>query len=105
MTFDFVKFWIKEVTILKILYLFIVPNAGHNFEGELISFDKVNFRNLIESKGYELVLKRTKYLDPYVQKYGLNPTVYYFFRILTLWKKNRIDTYSTIQFIHISIIA
>lgn len=87
MTFDFVKFWIKEVTRLKILYLFIVPNAGHNFEGELVSFDKVNFRNLIESKGYELVLKRTKYLDPYVQKYGLNPTVYYLFQNTNFMEK------------------
>ena len=74
------KFWIKELTRLKVLFLFIVPNAGHKYKGDLISFDKVNFKNLLESNGYELILKRAKYLDPYVQKYGLNPTIYYLFK-------------------------
>ena len=74
------KFWIKELTRLKVLFLFIVPNAGHKYTGDLLSFDKVNFKNLLESNGYELILKRSKYLDPYVQKYGLNPTIYYLFK-------------------------
>ena len=80
MTFDFVKFWIEEVNRIKVPYIFIVPNAGHKHKGDLISFDKINFKTLLESNGYELVLKREKYLDPYIQKYGLNPTMYYLFQ-------------------------
>ena len=87
MSFDFVKFWIKELTRLKVLFLFIVPNAGHKYKGDLLSFDKVNFKNLLESNGYELILKRAKYLDPYVQKYGLNPTIYYLFKNINFMKK------------------
>ena len=79
MAFDFIQFWIKEVIKLRIPYLFIVPNAGHNYKGELISFDNIKFEKLIESSGYELVIKRDKYIEPNIQKYGLNPTVYYLY--------------------------
>ena len=80
MAIDFIKFWIKEVTSLRIPYLFIVPNAGHKYSGELISFDNINFKKIIESNGYELVIKRDKYLEPNIQKYGLNPTMYYLYK-------------------------
>ena len=77
---DFIKFWIEEVISLRIPYLFIVPNAGHLYRGDLISFDNKNFENIIESNGYELVIKRDKYLEPHIQKYGLNPTIYYLYK-------------------------
>ena len=63
MTIDFIKFWIEEVIRLRIPHLFIVPNAGHQYKGDLISFDNINFKTIIESNGYELVIKRDKYLS------------------------------------------
>ena len=80
MAIDFIKFWIEEVICLKIPYLFIVPNAGHQYRGDLTSFDNKNFEYIIESNGYELVIKRDKYQEPYIQKYGLNPTIYYLYK-------------------------
>ena len=80
MAIDFIKFWMEEVISLRIPYLFIVPNAGHLYRGDLISFDNKNFKNIIESNGYELVIKRDKYLEPNIQKYGLNPTMYYLYK-------------------------
>ena len=71
---------ITTKSILRIPYLFIVPNAGHRYRGDLISFDNKNFKNIIESNGYELVIKRDKYPEPNIQKYGLNPTMYYLYK-------------------------
>ena len=65
---------------MRIPYLFIVPNAGHRYRGDLISFGNKNFKNIIESNGYELVIKRDKYQEPNIQKYGLNPTIYYLYK-------------------------
>ncbi len=79
MTIDFVKFWIDKINKMKIQYLFIVPNSGEEYKGDLISFDKIDFKPLIESYGYNLIVKRDKYLNPHIQKYGLNPTMYYLF--------------------------
>ena len=80
MTIDFIKFWIEEVISLRIPYLFIVPNAGHQYRGDLISFDNINFKTIIEDNGYELVIKRDKYSEPNIQRYGLNPTMYYLYK-------------------------
>ena len=65
MAIDFIKFWIKEVISLRIPYLFIVPNAGHLYRGDLISFDNKNFENIINNSKknnieYEVIPEKEK---------------------------------------------
>ena len=71
MTIDFIKFWIEEVISLKI-QPFYSSQRRSSIRGDLISFDNKNFESIIESNGYELVIKRDKYPEPYIQKYEID---------------------------------
>ena len=63
-----------------------VKNVGHCEENFFVCM-YFNFEPLIESYGYNLIVKRYKYLKPHIQKYGLNPTMYYLFNNPNFIKK------------------
>jgi len=80
-TLSAINWWILLLSTKKIKYLFIVPNSGNHGGEKLHTNDGLDFEELIISNGYDLMVKEPKYLDPVVQKYAINPTYYYLFKL------------------------
>ena len=86
-----IEYWLDLVARAKTPWLFIVPNTGDR----LISWEpdqsRLSFAEAIQSRGYELVVKRAKYhRSSDMQRFGLFPSTYFLFR--------RADFYSSGSF-------
>lgn len=75
-TLTAIKWWLAMLQERDVQYLLIVPNSGE----ELLTNDGKDFYPLLSSFGYELVAVEPKYLDPVVQKYGMNPDHYHLYQ-------------------------
>jgi hypothetical protein len=80
-----IEYWLDLVARAETPWLFIVPNTGD----KLISWEpdqsRLSFAEAIQSRGYELVVKREKYhRSTDVQRFGLFPATYFLFRRKTL---------------------
>ncbi len=74
-----IEWWLSLLEKHGIKYLMIVPNAGDH-GGELLQTnDSQDISKVVEKHGYKLIVKESKYGDPVVQKYAINPTYYYLF--------------------------
>jgi len=75
-TLTVIEWWLDVLQTHKIPYLMVIPNSSVG----LLTNDKKDFLPLIQKAGYELVSQEPKYLDPIVQKYAMNPDLYYLFK-------------------------
>jgi hypothetical protein len=80
-----IEYWLDLVARAETPWLFIVPNTGD----QLISWEpdqsRLGFAEAIQSRGYELVVKREKYhRSADMQRFGLFPATYFLFRLRTL---------------------
>ena len=94
-TLESIKWWLDVLQKHKIKHLMLVPNAGSHGGTELLSTEHgagkkpakdmhkyfLDLLPHIEARGYQLVVKEPKYLDPVVQKHGVSPTYHYLFRL------------------------
>jgi hypothetical protein len=72
-----IKWWLDIIQRHKIPYLMVVPNSSVG----LYTNDKKDFLPLIREAGYEQITQEPKYRDSLVQKYAMNPDLYYLFKI------------------------
>jgi hypothetical protein len=77
---DSIGWWLDVLCAHDIPFLAVVPNTG----AELLSTEREgprrDFLPLIESRGFELIVKRPKYArSKFVQKHGLYPSWYFLF--------------------------
>jgi hypothetical protein len=76
-----VDWWLTRLERSGVQYLFVVPNAISGNDGQaLLTNDGRDFSRVIEMHGYRLVVKEPKYLDPVVQRFGINPTYHHLFQ-------------------------
>ena len=76
-TLTIIEWWLDILQRHKIPYLMVIPNSSVG----LFTNDKKDFSPLVQQAGYELVSQEPKYQDPTVQKYAMNPDLYYLFRL------------------------
>jgi hypothetical protein len=75
-----VQWWLEKLNRYEVKNFLIVPNAG-NHCGQLLSNNVgEDMFPVIERSGYELLARESKYTDPEVQKFALNPTCYWLFQ-------------------------
>ncbi|MGK7882131.1 MAG: putative sugar O-methyltransferase [Crocosphaera sp.] len=72
-----IEWWLSLLVKHKIKNLMIIPNSS-----ELRTNDGIDFGGIIEKHGYRLIAKESKYGDPVLQKYGVNPVYYYLFELI-----------------------
>ena len=76
-----VEWWPGKLAIHGVKYLMIDPNAG-NHGGKLLRNNVgQHMLPVIERGGYRLSARESKYADPEVQKFALNPTCYWLFEL------------------------
>ncbi len=74
-----IEWWVALLAKYKIPYVFIVPN-GSDHGGEKLALNSgEDFSNILEKFQYKLIVRKPKYIDPMVQKYGVSPSFYYIF--------------------------
>jgi hypothetical protein len=76
-----ITWWLDLLAANDVRHLMIVPNDGE----DLLSFEPTgmhrNFRPVIESRGFELLVQRPKYAHSrMVQEHGMDPSAYLLFR-------------------------
>jgi len=84
-----IQWWLDLLREHAVRYLMIAPdaysNGGHQMlTRETAAYDAKQMRDFmpeILARGYKLVEKRPKYLDPNVQRYGVSPTYHYLFEL------------------------
>ena len=80
-TLQAVGWWLNLLARHSVKYLMIVPNAG-NHGGQLLLNNKgQDMLPAVEESGYRLTARESKYMDPFVQKWGMNPTYYWLFEL------------------------
>lgn len=73
--------WLDQLGRYRVKYFMIVPNAG-NHGGQLLRNNLgQDMLPVIERVGYRLIARESKYADPEVQKFALNPTYYWLFEL------------------------
>jgi len=78
-----VSWWLDVLRQMKVPRLLIVPNAdgGDRLLTTEADHSRNDFEQLIVEHGYELVLKKPKYAEPLLQRYGVTPTHYFLFEL------------------------
>lgn len=80
-TLQAVEWWLDRLARHGVRYLMIVPNAGNHCGQLLRNNIGQDMMPLVEQRGYRLIARDSKYLDPEVQKFGLNPTCHWLFEL------------------------
>jgi len=84
-----VCWWLDLLREHAVKYLMIVPDAYSN-HGHLLltretpTYNQAQMRDYLpelQARGYRLIAKRAKYLDPDLQRYGVSPTHYFLFEL------------------------
>jgi hypothetical protein len=75
-----VTWWLRIMRDRNISHVFVVPNALDHGGTRLLTNAKEDLMPLFTSHGFELTACEPKYLDPFTQQYGVQPTHYYLFR-------------------------
>lgn len=80
-----VCWWLDLLRRHSVRHLMIVPNADDHGGERLLTTEgdgvRVDFRPALESRGFRLVAKQAKYLDPGAQQHGVSPTQHYLFEL------------------------
>ncbi len=77
-----IDWWLAMLERHRVPYLMIVPNALEHGGERLINNWDHDFEPLILAHGYRPKAKSPKYLDPMVQRHGINPTWHYLFEFV-----------------------
>jgi hypothetical protein len=80
-TLEAVEWWMNRLARYRVKHLFIVPNGGNNSGQLLLTNIRQDILPVIEKSGYRLIARESKFADPEVQKFGLNPTYYWLFEL------------------------
>jgi hypothetical protein len=79
-----IEWWARLLSKHRVKNLMIVPNCDAVTQGqELRTIDGHDFLPVLERYGYRTVVKEPKFLDPYVQEYGVHPTWYHLLELRT----------------------
>lgn len=82
-----IEWWLDLLQRHQVKQLMIVPNAGRHGGTKLESIEAdgshSDFLTSILDRGYRLVTREPKYLDPSVQQYGVSPTYHHLFRLVS----------------------
>lgn len=76
--------WLDLLRKYNVRYLMVVPDAYQSGGKKLLTTGHdgyLDFLPAINSRGYKLIIKQPKYLDPFIQKYGVTPTYHYLFEL------------------------
>jgi SAM-dependent methyltransferase len=76
-TLPAISWWLDLLKHLQVPDLMIIPNSGKG----LLTVDGKDFDHLVTERGYELIVREPKYLDPILQKYALNPDYFYLYHL------------------------
>jgi SAM-dependent methyltransferase len=75
-----IDWWLALLEKHRVRHLMIVPNAAPQDGGRsLLTTDLKDFMPIVTRRGYRLIAREPKYLDPMVQDLGLNPTHHFLF--------------------------
>jgi hypothetical protein len=80
-TLQAVGWWLDRLAKHGVKHLMIVPNAGNHCGQLLRNNVGQDMMPLVEQRGYRLIGRDSKYLDPEVQKFALNPTCHWLFEL------------------------
>jgi putative sugar O-methyltransferase len=88
-TLNAVRWWLDLLREHEVRYLLIVPDAYSNGGHRLLTRETTGYHENqmkdylpeLQARGYRLVEKRPKFLDPNVQRYGISPTYHYLFEL------------------------
>lgn len=76
--------WLDIVAKFKVPYLMLAPNALDNGGTRLLSCEKdqsrIDYRPLLEQRGYQQIACNPKFLDHAVQANGISPTHHFLFQ-------------------------
>ena len=73
-----IRWWLDLLSAHRVRYLMVVPTADRLLSREQDG-SSIDFLDEIERRGYRLIAKDQKYLDPPVQRFGVSPTYHYLF--------------------------
>ena len=80
----FIGWWLRLIAKLEIPCLFIVPNSDSDGGRSLLSTERngarIDYSVLVHAAGYRRVALEPKYADASVQRFGISPTHYHFFK-------------------------
>jgi SAM-dependent methyltransferase len=78
-----IQSWLDILDRHGVRHLMIVPSTGLYGDRALLTTEKddkhIDYLPALKSKGWELVVRQPKYLDPLVQRHGVSSTHYYLF--------------------------
>jgi hypothetical protein len=80
-TLNAVEWWVERLARYGVKHLMIVPNAGTHGGHFLRNNIGQDMLPVVEKSGYRLIARESKYADPKVQKFALNPTYYWLFEL------------------------
>jgi len=77
-----IDWWLSRLAAARVEHLMIVPTASEAHDGSrLRTNDGIEFGPMVKAHGYRPVAVDPKYLDPIVQRYGLDPSFHHLFRL------------------------
>ena len=80
-TLEAVQWWLDRLAHNGVKHLMIVPNRG-NHGGQLLRNNiGQDMLPIIEKSGYRLIVRESKFADPKVQKFALDPIYYWLFEL------------------------
>lgn len=74
-----VAWWLRVLRDHNVKHLMIVPNAMDHGGTRLLTSRREDLMPLLADFGFEILASEPKYGDPFVQKYGVQPTWHYLF--------------------------
>jgi len=74
-----VAWWLRVLRDHNVGHLMVAPNALDHGGTRLLTNTREDLMPLFAEFGFELAASEPKYSDPFVQKYGVQPTWYYLF--------------------------
>jgi hypothetical protein len=76
-----IEWWLSLLERCRVNYLLIVPNTMDHGGELLLTNERKNIQDVVVNHGYELVVKEPKYSEAVAQKFAINPTYYYLFKL------------------------
>ncbi len=76
-----IAWWMELLREHAVRHLMVVPNVVGADGVTMMTFDGQDFSRVLTDRGYRLVARDPKYLDPLVQKHGPTPAVHFLFEL------------------------
>jgi hypothetical protein len=81
-TLESIRWWISLLAERSVPHIFIVPNMEDNvppLASYEVSGERKDYLSVLVEYGYRLDHTEPKYLDPFIQRFGISPGDYYWF--------------------------